>query len=379
MNETVTGNQLWQGFQATPADVLFFRDSKPAALGADHDHTSIFPPFPSTLYGMVRTLRLLEEGRPIPLNEKGWKDLPEAVRSEVGEWGQFGSIRLRGPWLVRKTDAGDECLFPAPADLGLLLKKSTVDQVEDILRYRPIERDSRGGWSHPLQLLHPFRQHGNQWQRWSPSKGEADPTSPDRWFITSAGMRRWLAGLAPDPKSLVPARELWVTERRTGLKLINGNRYAEDGMLYTFAFIRLHTGVSIGFELSGTALEPGCRALLGGESRIVTLERGPTLGETVGCAPVSGDGLRAIYMATPGAFYGPSASLPADPVPVAAVVKSMIHIGGWDIPNHRPKTLLRGVAAGSVYWVLASQPLDQLASISRRHQEGFGVTLVGAA
>lgn len=38
-----------------PLDTLFFRDSKPFSRGEDTWADTIFPPYPSTVYGALRT------------------------------------------------------------------------------------------------------------------------------------------------------------------------------------------------------------------------------------------------------------------------------------------------------------------------------------
>ncbi|HXH40882.1 MAG TPA: type III-B CRISPR module-associated Cmr3 family protein, partial [Thermoanaerobaculia bacterium] len=77
----------WQGYRLVPEDVLFFRDGKPSSIGDDHYLRSIFPPYPSTLYGLVRTQRLLEEGCDLSAVSEGWwKSLSDDLRGQVGEW-----------------------------------------------------------------------------------------------------------------------------------------------------------------------------------------------------------------------------------------------------------------------------------------------------
>jgi CRISPR-associated protein Cmr3 len=42
--------------EITPLDTLFFRDGKPFSWGEETWAEGIFPPYPSTLYGALRTL-----------------------------------------------------------------------------------------------------------------------------------------------------------------------------------------------------------------------------------------------------------------------------------------------------------------------------------
>src|ERR1700682_5596391 len=99
---------VWQGYRLLPQDVLFFRDGRPSSMGDDHYLRSIFLPHPSTLYGMVRTQRMPDEGCDLShVSEAWWQGLPERLRAEIGEWGGYGSLRLRGPWLVRDLPGTD--------------------------------------------------------------------------------------------------------------------------------------------------------------------------------------------------------------------------------------------------------------------------------
>src|SRR5687768_8743082 len=102
----------WQAYGLVPDDVLFFRDGKPSSRGQDHELRSVFPPLPSVLYGAIRTGRLLEEEVDLTrLDETAWRALPHHVLSEIGPWGGFGSLMVRGPWLTLNGAA----LIPAPA------------------------------------------------------------------------------------------------------------------------------------------------------------------------------------------------------------------------------------------------------------------------
>jgi CRISPR-associated protein Cmr3 len=362
----------WRGFTATPEDVLFFRDSRPSTIGADHYLQSIFPSLPSTLYGMLRTCRLMDTRDDLEkLGEKRWGSLPPEVRQEVGEWGALGTLRLRGPWLVRKHDDTNQMLFPAPSDLAVIGESESVERV---VRYLPAPFADLQGWSHPLALLEPHERIDTRWAPFRNGRGAA-PKPPTGWFVTLEGLKQWLEGSAPDPRSFVKSSDLWVTEQRTGVGIQSDRRTAEDGMLYTFGFIRLLRGVSLGFEISGSMIEPGITATLGGEGRLVRLDRGPSLSESLQIAKRDTE-MKALYLATPAVFDGKPASQPASLPIRAAAVRSMIHAGGWDLAKRMPKPLRRAVPAGSVYYTDA-EDVASFMKISEGHEEGFGVVLAG--
>ena len=163
----------WRSCRLDPDDVLFFRDGKPSSLGTDHYLHSLFPPHPSTLYGALRTRRLLDGGVELRgLEATTWQQRLGDLTRELGNWGRFGSLELRGPWLVRGlTKDQEEVLLPAPADLAVVLEKEDERvvgeekrrRIVDVVRYR-LEDGAAGGWSHHLGLWQPYRRPSDGWE-----------------------------------------------------------------------------------------------------------------------------------------------------------------------------------------------------------------------
>jgi CRISPR-associated protein Cmr3 len=394
--------KVWKPVRLVPDDVLFFRDGKPSSRGSDHYLRSLFPPYPSTLYGALRARRLFDEGVELDgLAASSWRERLGALESELGAWGGFGSLAMRGPWLVR----GEEPLLPAPADLGLVLAEAAGEpqapRIAEVVRFRPLPDDGQGGWSHPLRLLAPFRKEGAGWQRWDAAEARSEPRSASGWFLRPGGWSAWRSGGVPAPHDFVHPSALWMDEVRTGIGLQSDRRAGADGLLYTFGFIRLRAGVALGFEVTGSAgLDADGRVRLGGEGRTAALAAGPAFpaaDETGG----AWDGERlACCFATPtlsetGGYppgFGPhrlEAELAGRPCRlVAAVVPKPAMIGGWDIARHRAKPLRRAIPAGSVFLFdgkvseivhaldgscLADFPADHLA------RQGFGLVVAGAS
>jgi CRISPR-associated protein Cmr3 len=402
-----TGNGGWQGFRLAPDDVLFFRDGRPSTRGDDHYLRSLFPPHPSTLYGALRTRRLLDAG--VSLRElrrrrqERWNELPEVIRQELGEWQGFGTLELRGPWLVR----GDqEVLLPAPADLAVIAaprRELEPDQqpqdepkppvAERVVRFLAGDR-SAGGHSHRGVLLQPF-----EWQAgtWTPWEGAAPRATPG-WYITPAGMAAWAAGCAPELSELVHSEGLWAAEPRVGVGLEAERRVGEDGQLYTFGFVRLHPGVSLGFDVRGVVLKAKRRVVLGGEGRSCWLEAGPTLPDGAQAVPkalgmrlaLGTPALSKNGSALPGfAALNATGELAGHRCRLAgACITGHTLAGGWDLAKAGPKPLRRAIPAGSVYLVqpegekrpsaadlhgitLSDYPEEHLA------QQGFGLVLAG--
>jgi CRISPR-associated protein Cmr3 len=349
----------WTSFRATPDDVLFFRDGKPSTRGSDHYLRSLFPPHPSTFYGAVRTRRLLDEGVDLGhLDESAWSGRLGKLAGELGGWGGFGSLALRGPWLLR----AEEPLLPAPADLGVIQAKTGKEEpprVEVVVRFKPdsdAPAEPPGGGSHPegFELLRAWGPDG----LWEPPAPGVEARPAAGWFLTPAGLAVWRQGGIPAPEQFVHPSTLWQTETRTGLGLLPDRRAGEDGQLYTFGFIRLHPGVSLGFELSGSGLVSTGRLRLGGEGRSVAVAPGPQLPAAGGLPAAS---RFCVSFATPalsaggawppgfsehrreGVLGGVAVRL------VGAVVTGFVLVGGWDLARKQAKPLRRAIPPGSVF------------------------------
>ena len=336
-------SSAWRGFALAPHDVLFFRDGRPSSRGDDHYLGSVFPPNPATLYGALRTRRLADSGVSLrSLDGRCWRKLRATLRTELGEWGGLGELELRGPWLLRAEGGRQRLLLPAPADLALVLEQGSR-RVAEVLRYRLEACDGRSGWSHPLGL-------------WRVAKPETE--SAEGWFLDQEGWLQWAAGKVPAPGSLVHAEELWATEERTGVGLEKARRTAAESLLYTFGFVRLPAGVSLGLEVRNTSLQAGGFLRLGGEHRTAELAAGPSLA----MAPTFAAGTRLLLatlspLISPSGAYPPGFSASTLEAELGGVrcrllgglVRGAQRVGGWDLARNQAKPLVRAIPPGSVF------------------------------
>jgi CRISPR-associated protein Cmr3 len=397
----------WTGFRLLPDDVLFFRDGKPASRGADHYLRSIFPPHPSTLYGALRTRRLVDEGISLRgLNEARWRGLRQELRDELGEWGGFGSLEVRGPWLVRH----GEVLLPAPRDLLVTVAAGRADddgggpaaaddagnghrnrRVERVARLLPPPEPAPGGASHALAPLLAYEWREGGWTEWAVSPQAREPRPAEGWFLRPAGCAAWRRGGVPEPADFVHADELWGIESRVGLGLEAAERRGEEGQLYTFGYVRLQPGVAIGFEARHTGLKREGQVVLGADGRTSTLAAGPGLDDLLSDEPIGSARFRLI-LATPALSRSgsalPAANADGDGEParvLSAVVSGWQLLGGWDVAAGRSKPLRRALPAGSVF--LLDAGTGAAARLDGRNlsdyetealaRQGFGLALTG--
>lgn len=354
-----------------PVDVWLFRDGRPFAAGEDHRARSIFPPFPSSLYGALRTAGMLKEG----------VDFEPGFRSaRFGSAQGPGSFRLRGP-LLRK---GQELLFPLPADVAWV-KKDKDQEKEPLLRLRP----TRGlGFSTGDGLegppLTPLTAHGIR----------EDVKSPGG-YLNPEGMQAWMKGEAPPRESLVMSKDLFSFEERTGLAIDDaGGRRPLPGLLYSAQFVRPgpDVGLAAWVEDPGEGLEAGGLLRLGGDGHASSFRVSdrpqlppPPRGRRAGLAVLLLT--PALFESSGGSGWKPRKLLERIPgsLEAAALGRSM-PVGGWDLSAGVPKPILRAVPAGSVYFFKLGngEDFDKTASsihgmcVSDMMEEaGFGLALVG--
>ena len=93
--------------QIEPIDTLFFRDGKPFSMGDQSTAFGIFPPYPSTVFGAIRTGIIAQ-------NQGLGHFLDGNMASEIGTVNEssYASFKLKGVFLYNS--AHDYLYFPAP-------------------------------------------------------------------------------------------------------------------------------------------------------------------------------------------------------------------------------------------------------------------------
>ncbi|MEN3047138.1 MAG: type III-B CRISPR module-associated Cmr3 family protein, partial [Candidatus Hydrothermales bacterium] len=83
-------SEIW--IKLIPNDTLFFRTGRPFTMGSENWSDVIFPPYPSTIYGALRTFLLFHrEG-----------NLSSFYYPDIGSPNEKGSLQLFGPILCEK-------------------------------------------------------------------------------------------------------------------------------------------------------------------------------------------------------------------------------------------------------------------------------------
>lgn len=316
-----------------PMDVWLFRDGRPFEAGSAHRAESLFPPYPTTIQGAIRSHQL-------SLENIGFTDKEKIVEA-IGTASDYKELSLRGPFLARINSNGEiERLYPQPAD-------AIYDESDHRLIQAKIEEKIPAGvlTSAPVSALLGLHQKSGKQKSF--------------FWLTETDLLNYLAGSKVQG---IEKGKLYESEDRIGIGIEKShNRVVEEGMLYEAEFIRLHENVGLLIEMSGyseTKWNQGGVLQLGGENRAAQYQS---------VKPVAWPKLPEakrllIYLATPAYFengWQPKtweSYFNGSPKLVAAAINRYESLGGFDWAAdpekesaHRPSQ--RYVPAGSVYYL----------------------------
>ncbi|WP_322799122.1 type III-B CRISPR module-associated protein Cmr3 [Thermoflexus sp.] len=355
-----------------PVDVWLFRDGRPFTAREDHRAVSLFPPYPTVVQGAIRSFHAAVV-RKVDLRDQ------QAVKEVVGDAENFGSLRLRGPFLARRQGGAIGRYFRVPADAVLVDRKVHPDgQTEFYYRAaHPRARSELSGVSVSLPdelevLLYP------------PEGTRPAKEPPDLWMEEAELMKCLHGELA----RAVGGDQLFVREPRIGIGLRDDTRTSEEGALYQAEFIRLMSGMGLWVEVKGYEGWPDRGMLqLGGEGRGAWFIR---LDQELGwpCVPDPLPPRFKVYFASPAYFSGgwrPNQGWGVffeGQVRLQAVaIKRYESVGGFDLAKGQHKPAQRYVPAGSVYYFVsdgrARLRKDMDGAISEWGREiGFGQIII---
>ncbi len=359
-----------------PSDVWLFRDGRPFAPNERGRAVSLFPPTPQTMQGIIRSARLAHSQE--PFDYRRWSD---ALKSEIGQPDNFGSLRLRGPLVAKREGNSVKPLFLLPLDVIRL----------------------QGGW----HILAPrFASHLKVNWRQSALQlllppDESEPCKFEVGWLSEKELLIYLGGGTLSDASVTQTDSLFRHEARFGVQIDSKPKRPPEGMLYQVEFVRLHDGVGLLLEVGGVSLPDVGLLQMGGEARSGRYESvSPLLPlpRDKRVLPVVGNNLRfKLYFATSAIFH--SGWLPKWLNPqslsgryngvevrlISAAVGRSQPIGGRDISKRdRQRPVRRAVPAGSVYFFETEaseddvfQAFDGQCLSDADAQIGFGFCFVG--
>jgi CRISPR-associated protein Cmr3 len=353
-----------------PLDVWMFRDGRPFDAGNAHRAESLFPPYPTTVLGAIRSHQLVLKDVDV--------SRPAAVQKAVGDpvdlEKKFGLKDLKwmhGPFLARRENGSLVRYYPQPADSyweGNTLKPASLQT--------GLEGVTLPELASPLaHILVPQKTDGK------PPYG--------RCWLSEKEFENYVKGL---PAKVTDEKDLFVKEDRVGIGMNDNQQVVNEGFLYEAGFIRPREHVGLLVEMEGynnKGWEMGVLRL-GGESRAAWYKQVNFKPEPK--PPAKLPPKFAVFLATPALFekgWQPengdwSKILGGKVKPVAVAVKGYESIGGfnWAKPtngetskeyyeSHKPhRASRRFVPAGSVYYFQLDDPTAQLDTVSSFTQFG---------
>ncbi len=349
-------------------DTFFFRDGMPynAGEGGQSGVNGCFPPYMSTLQGVIRTTLAYWQG---------WTpEMPQKWPEELGTPDDLGQLKLKGPYLLMD----DQVLFAATL---LLLKQESSGL------YTRLVPDGKEVFCDlgAVRLPVPCIKHPG-----------AKPMEKE--WCTMEGMGAVLEGGLPAAGQVKQRNELWHEEYRVGLEIQATTHTAQDKKLYSCVHVRPNRNISLAVGVDGLPDDwqnNVCEIVrLGGEGRLAQLKIADfnlTLPECPSLKPKNGAVKFAVILITPAFFNSAGAAqetIKHGPgvVPgrcVSACTSKVEQVGGWDMLNHCPRPLSPVIPPGSTWFYEAGEEhLEQVTALhgsilGNKRNYGYGQVLIG--
>jgi CRISPR-associated protein Cmr3 len=365
---------MW--YKIKPLDTLFFRDGRPFTMGSETWANPIFPPYPSTVYGAIRTWIIFEKG--------SLKDFKEGkFKEELGTPSEKGNLKIKGPLIY----LDNNIYFPVPFDF--LKKKGAPENEKNNLFYTYcINKPEVFISDYPLERILINR---NDFEL-EESNGFLDISSLKDYLIQRNGILQF-----------TEKKEIFLEEKKTGIKRSRKTLSSEEGHIYRIPMIRLERKAKLFVEIDGLSLYPKEGLLqIGGEGKTAKIEKieNDPLMTLIDIDFKFENKVFKLYLATPaifkkgwipdwinektfeGSYEGIKLKL------IACSIGKYELIGGWDLANNKPKPMYKAVPAGSVYYfkILDDTPAEKIKEVFHlknisdiNPEEGFGLSFVGEA
>jgi CRISPR-associated protein Cmr3 len=337
----------------TANDTVYFGRGKTTNAGENSFGAAMFPPFPSVFLGAMRSAFLSQHPEYVPFANEADKD--PTMDYEIA----FTALSLDGV-----------LHFPAPMDAYIAKDSPKLEYM------KLLPNDNLSGHRLPYYL-------------WVDRDGKV--ANPEGKYISLADLRKYLKGDNTEIPYQNPGK---YTEReiRIGIAKDNKIRATAKSMLYNTAMTRLNN-LKFVIELKGASQpEPKGLIRLGKYGKTAVYSHEDFEHEISGY--IGDNGCFKLYFASPAIFDAGWAPVLPEDLPeiklIAAAVGGYENAGGYDMRTNRPKTMMRAVKAGSVYYYQLADNTEsnRRLIVEKLHgkrisqlynQAGFGLCYIGAA
>jgi CRISPR-associated protein Cmr3 len=366
---------MW--YKIKPLDTLFFRDGRPFTMGSETWANPIFPPYPSTVYGAIRTWLIFERGSLKEFKEGKFK-------KELGTPPEKGNLKIKGPLIC----LDNNIYFPVPFD-SLKKKGAPEKEKKDLFYTYCINKPEVFISDYPLEKI-------------LVNRNDFELKECDE-FLDINSLKDYLMSYE-EQLEFTEKKEIFSYEKKTGIKRSRKTLSSEEGYLYRIFMIRLKKEASLFIEIGGLKqinYPKGGLIQIGGESKIAKIERidNDDLLKTLRDMNFQFENkIFKLYLATPAifkkgwipdwinekTFEGNYKEIKLKLI--ACSIGKYKLIGGWDLANNRPKPMYKAVPAGSVYYfkILDDTSAERIKEVFHlknisdiNPEEGFGLSLVG--
>ncbi len=355
-----------------PVDVWLFRDNKPFDAGSDHWATSMFPPSPQVMAGVLRSHHLVVNGIDLRRPDS------QTIRALVGTADRPPqTFSLRGPVLARQEEANLVRYYPLPAAAILVERDNGQShyQAQQPSRYTDGPRVNLPAgldliWRRPYEQRKVKRAEGELW-------------------LAEADLLTYLEQGRVSLTKVKHGKDFYTVENRLRIQLDDATRTNETGLLYEIGFIRMKEEAGLVVEITGLeGLDkwPNQGFIgVGGESRAGRFRRLPDEANVWPAQTPGNLSCFKIYFVTPTCFT--RGWQPPDwgewfkesPRLVSAALPRPHLMGGYDVVRNHSKPALRYVPAGAVYFFKGSPALREDVSVISNYgaELGFGQFIIG--
>jgi CRISPR-associated protein Cmr3 len=394
------GERMGKFIMIKPEDTLFFRDGKPFEMGVDNFSHFIFPPFPMTFYGALRTAIISSVAT---VRDFLNAHIEENVKDVVGDTSNPGNLEIKGPFLFHIDYLTESKTVLAPLPYDLLEYNSGNRTI--FVKIAP--NDSLHFYSNLKYEITPA----------TPREETESKEHEERYInIINLVTAYFLSGIFNANEITNKTRvktEIFEIERKVGIKLDKSTKSTEENYLYSASHIRLKEGFGFLVEVNNdNNLLPNQGYLrLGGDTRVaefkeIDFDLSSITEDIVNNLPeLNEDFLLEFILLTPaifkngwypdflnndmgflkGEFGGISLTL------ISAVLGKPLYIGGFDLAKGYPKEMKKAVPAGSVYYfkIDGATDRDKIKEFIKKYnfssieteplfkKQGFGITLIG--
>lgn len=342
-----------------PLDTLFFRDGKPFFMGEETWADGIFPPFPSVIYGALRTAYFANH-----IGEIGKANTAEDPTND---------LRIRGIYLKH----GEDVYVPLPLDCV----REKGGEKDKALMLQMTKINTNFSCNCPTDHI---------------LKDDKEVETTEGAILRISVLEDYLENKTDGKFSIKVLSDLIRTESKIGIGRNNQTRASDESRLYRVGMRRLDdVKMLVDFEGIDNFQSEGMLKL-GGENKAAAYQENLAKDLSVYEPKIEGDRFK-LYLLTPaffkkgwvpewiddttleGTYAGIRLKL------LTAAIGKHLPIGGFDMKAGKPKPMRKAVPAGSVYYFEFKGDSQNVMdcfhgkSVSEydSQKEGYGITFVG--